>query len=106
MARAQGSLGPASLLKAGSRWLDLKVEFDPEDEHLAGAAASLWSVTRQLRAKQGERGYSNSELGALADVRRQTVSDVLMGVVWPDTKTLGRICSVLGVELTTTAKVS
>jgi len=105
MAISESAVGPASLLKEGSSWLDPKAVFDEKDKALADAAASLWNVTRQLRAKQGERGYSNSMIGALATVRRQTVSDVLMGVVWPDTRTLGRICSVLGLELTTVEKV-
>jgi len=100
MAISESAVGPASLLKEGSSWLDPRAVFDEKDKALADAAASLWNVTRQLRAKQGERGYSNSMIGALATVRRQTVSDVLMGVVWPDTRTLGRICSVLGLELT------
>jgi len=101
MATSETAVGPASLLKEGSSWLDPKAVFDDNDKALADAAASLWNVTRQLRARQGERGMSNSMIGALATVRRQTVSDVFMGVVWPDTRTLGRICSVLGVEITT-----
>ena len=104
MSDTQTAVGPASLLKKGSSWLDPQVEFDESDKSLAGAAASLWNVTRQIRARQGERGYNNSALGALSDVRRQTVSDVLMGVVWPDTRTIGRLCSVLGLELATRNK--
>ena len=101
MAVSAESVGPASLLKKNASWLDSKVVFATKDDQLADAAMMIWKVTRQLRAAQGEQGLSNSALGFNSGVRRQTVSDVLMGLVWPDTRTLGRICSALGLELTT-----
>jgi len=101
MARSAKSVGPASLLKVGTSWLDAKAIFVTKDGKLADAALMLWKVTKQLRARQGEMRLSNTALSYLADVRRQTVADILMGVVWPDTRTLGRICASLKLEITT-----
>lgn len=101
MALSKDSVGPASLLKKGTSWLDPKVVFTTKNDQLADAAAMIWKVTRQLRARQGEISLSNSALGFKSGVRRQTVADVLAGAVWPDTRTLGRICSALGLDLTT-----
>ena len=101
MALLQEPTGPASLLVSNSNWLDAHALFTARDQELAGAALMLWEITRQLRARQGERGLSNSALGVKSGVRRQTIADVLMGQVWPDTKTLFRIASVLGLEITT-----
>ena len=60
----------------------------------------LWKITKQLRARQGELKLSDTALSYAAGVRRQTVADVLMGAVWPDTRTLGRICASLKLDLT------
>lgn len=98
------SVGPASLLKTGTSWLDARAVFSTDDRQLTEAATMLWNVSRQLRARQGEMQLSNTALSYAAGVRRQTVADVLMGAVWPDTRTLGRICSALNLELTTINK--
>lgn len=100
MAQNSGPSGPATLVKAGANWLDAKVVFSTPDKHLAEAAMMVWQITKRLRAVQGERRLSNFNLSLMARVRRQTVSDVLMGVVWPDTKTLLKLCSALDLELT------
>ena len=91
--------GPAALLKKGSSWLDAKVVFDTKDHELDDAAMMAWRISRKIRGRQGEFGYSNRELGDKAGVQRQTVAAVVMGTTWADSITLGRICSVLGLEL-------
>ena len=96
--------GPASLLKTGTSWLDSKVAFGAQDRKLAEAARMIWTITRQMRAAQGERRLSITELSVKADLRRQTVAQALMGEVWPDTQTLLRLCAVLDLELNVTAK--
>ena len=96
--------GPAGLLKKGTSWLDGKVVFATKDRQLADAAMMLWKISRKIRGRQGELGYSNSALGHEAGVRRQTVADVAMGTTWADAVTLGRICSVLGLELMASVK--
>jgi hypothetical protein len=105
MALTEESVGPATLLKKGSSWLDSKVVFAVREKAVADAAMMVWKITKQLRARQGERGLSNTALSDLARIRRQTVSDVLMGVVWPDTRTLMRLCAALDLEITTVDKV-
>lgn len=91
--------GPAALLKKGSNWLDAKVVFKTKDHELDDAAMMAWRISRTIRGRQGEFGYSHSELGNRAGVQRQTVAAVVMGTVWADSITLGRICSVLGLSL-------
>lgn len=92
--------GPVSMLKAGSSWFDDAPKFKTQDSELAAAARMLWQITRKLRARQGERGYSDYQLGWMSGVRRQTVADVMNGASWADSKTLGKIAGVLGLELT------
>lgn len=101
MALNQDFAGPSTLLVTNSNWLDPAALFTARDEELSRAALMIWQITRQLRARQGERGLSNSALGVKSGVRRQTIADVLMGQVWPDTKTLFRIASALGLDITT-----
>ena len=100
MVQKQASVGPASLLKKGSSWLDAKAVFASKDKELADAAMMIWEITYKLRQNQGAKRLSNFSLSIKAGMRRQTVSDVLMGVVWPDTRTLLRLCAVLNLELT------
>ena len=100
MGQNQPSVGPASLLKKGSSWLDKKVAFATSERQLAEAAMMVWKITYKLREVQGARRISISSLSLTAGLRRQTVAEVLMGVVWPDTRTLLRLCAVLDVELT------
>lgn len=97
-------VGPASYLLPGYNWLDDKVAFRSVDRGLGEVALMLWKITRQMRARQGERGLSNYEIGWMSGVRRQTVSEVLMGKGWPDTKTLGTMCLVLDLDLSTIDK--
>ena len=104
MAQKQASVGPASLLKNGSSWLDRKVVFATPEKELAEAAMMVWKITYKLREVQGARRISISSLSLSAGLRRQTVAEVLMGVVWPDTRTLLRLCAVLDVELTVIEK--
>ena len=104
MGQNQSSVGPASLLKKGSSWLDRKVVFATPEKELAEAAMMVWKITYKLREVQGARRISISSLSLSAGLRRQTVAEVLMGVVWPDTRTLLRLCAVLDVELTVTDK--
>jgi lambda repressor-like predicted transcriptional regulator len=96
--------GPATLLKQGSSWLDAKPTFVAKNSSHAAAAKMNWEIARRIRAAQGERGISDSELSDRAGLRRQTVANVLMGVVWPETRTLMRICAVLELEITVVSK--
>ena len=94
--------GPASLLAEGSAWLDVRPEFQGDDAAGSGssrAAAELCQLTRALRAEQGARGLSVSELASRAGVRRQTVSDILAGITWPDAASLIFIGAALGLRL-------
>lgn len=100
MGQKQSSVGPASLLKKGTSWLDKKVVFVTSERQLAEAALMVWKITYKLREVQGARRISISSLSSSAGLRRQTVAEVLMGVVWPDTRTILRLCAVLDVELT------
>lgn len=95
----QGQGGPANLLKPGTSWLDAKVSFATQDRYLAAAAMMIWQITRQIRAAQGERRMTITDLSEMGGLRRQTVSQALMGEVWPDTQTLLRLCSTVGLEL-------
>ena len=104
MAQNLGSVAPASLLKEGTSWLDQKVVFVTPEKELADAAMMVWKITYKLRQAQGARRLSNFSLSVSAGLRRQTVSDVLMGVVWPDTRTLLRLCAVLDLEITVISK--
>ncbi len=104
MAQNLGSVGPASLLKKGTSWLDQKVVFVTPRKELAEAAMMVWKITYKLRQAQGARRLSSFTLSALAGLRRQTVADVMMGEVWPDTRTLLRLCAVLDLEITVVNK--
>lgn len=97
-------VGPASLLQEGTSWLGSGVVFATRDEQLADAAMMLWKIAKAIRGRQGELGLSTTTLAARSGVRRQTITDVTMGMTWPDLRTLGRICSALGLEMTLFAK--
>jgi hypothetical protein len=92
--------GPAALLGPNSSWYDEQPVFATQDMELAYAAKMLCKITRELRARQGERGFSDYELGWKSGIRRQTVAAVLQGRSWADSRTLGQIAFVLGMELT------
>jgi hypothetical protein len=99
MERAGRRVGPAGLLKKKSNWLDDKVVFAIKDDNLEAAAQNMWRLTRAMRARQGQMNLSVTDLADSAKVRRQTVTDLLMGRTWADTRTLGLLCSVLGLSL-------
>jgi transcriptional regulator with XRE-family HTH domain len=48
---------------------------------------------------------SLSDVGALAQVRRQTVADIEQGKTWPDVATIARLFSALGLALTAVTAV-
>lgn len=66
---------------------------------MSQAAAELCRLTRELRAEQGARGMTASELASRAGVRRQTVSDILSGITWPDAASLIMIAAALGLRI-------
>lgn len=99
MERAGRRVGPAGLLKKRNNWLDDKVVFAIKDDNLEDAARSMWRLTAAMRARQGQLNLSVTDLADSAKVRRQTVTDLLMGRTWADTRTLGLLCSVLGLQL-------
>ncbi len=92
-------IGPAALLKARTSWFDPKVVFATKDDSLEAAAMMVWKISKAIRSRQGEMGLSNTALGVKAGVSRQTVGDVLAGTSWPDARTMGRLCFVLGLDL-------
>jgi len=92
--------GPAGLLKKGTTWLDAKVVFATKDDDLAAAAMMVWKISKQIRIKQGELRLSSSDLAFKAKITRQTATNIAMGTTWPDARTLGLLCSVLGLEIT------
>ena len=92
--------GPAAYLPEGSVWLDRIVVFDiPRQSALTSACQQMWEISGQLRAARGRSGKSASDVAALAYVRRQTVTAIEMGTVWPDARTLELVCFVLDVRL-------
>lgn len=92
-------IGPAGLLKMRTSWLDPKVVFATKDDALEAAAMSLWKITKIIRSKQGELGLTDLALSEKAGIQRQTLAAITMGKSWPDTRSLGRICFVLGLSL-------
>lgn len=97
--KIQGQVGPARLLKPRTSWFDSKVVFATRDDNLAAASMMIWKISKVIRSRQGEMGLSNLALAEKSGVSRQTVGDVLAGTSWPDARTLGRLCNVLGLEL-------
>lgn len=92
-------VGPAGMLKKRTSWLDSKVVFVTKDDALEAAAMSVWKITKAIRSRQGEMGLTDLALSQKAGIQRQTLSAISMGKSWPDTRTLGRICFVLGLSL-------
>lgn len=91
---------PASFLAPGSAWMDEKVAFATGgDRPLLAACQAVWELSAAIRATRGARGLSMSHLAAIADVRRQTLSDIEQGKVWPDVATVARLLRPLGLEL-------
>lgn len=99
--------GPASYLKPGCHWLDEQVTFQVlgnsteiwSPDVLQAACLQLWEISRDIRAARGRLRLKAVDVSDAAGVRRQTLADIEMGVVWPDAVTLGRICQVLGLRL-------
>lgn len=92
-------VGPAGMLKKRTSWLDPKVVFVTKDDALEAAAMSVWRITKAIRSRQGEMGLTDLALSQKAGIQRQTLAAITMGKSWPDTRTLGRICFVLGLSL-------
>lgn len=87
------------MLKRKTSWLDPKVVFATKDDALEAAAMSVWKITKAIRSRQGELGLTDLALSQRAGIQRQTLAAITMGKSWPDTRTLGRICFVLGLNL-------
>lgn len=80
--------------------MDEKVAFTTgNDRPLLAACQAVWELSAAIRATRGARGLSMSHLAAIADVRRQTLSDIEQGKVWPDVATVARLLRPLGLEL-------
>lgn len=104
MEKGGRGVGPAGLLKKRTSWLDPKVVFVTRDDALEAAAMALWKISKKIRARQGELGLTDLALSEKAGVQRQTLAAITMGKSWPDARTLGRICFVLGLELMASVK--
>jgi DNA-binding XRE family transcriptional regulator len=104
MQKSARGVGPAGLLKKRTSWLDPKVVFVTKDDALEAAAMALWSISKKIRARQGELGLTDLALAEKTGIQRQTLAALTMGTSWPDARTLGRICFVLGLELMTSVK--
>lgn len=90
-----------SFLAPGCAWMDASVTFATgNDKPLLAACQTAWELSAAIRATRGARGLSMSHLAAIADVRRQTLSDIEQGKVWPDVATIARLLRPLGLQLT------
>jgi len=72
---------------------------------LLSSCEVVWEISAQMRSVRGARGMSLSDVGALAQVRRQTVADIEQGKTWPDVATIARLFSALGLALTAVTAV-
>ena len=95
MATIAKSFSPARLLLKEINCKALKAFLATKDDMLADAVMMPWILSVQLRAREGRQQLSNTSVSHAAGVRLQAVADVLTGVVRRDTRTPGRICSVL-----------
>lgn len=93
--------GPAALLAPGCHWLDASVSFVHIDNSTVFDAEcqQLWQIAKALREARGRRRLSVTDVADAALVRRQTVTDIELGVVWPDAVTLAKLCQAVGLRL-------